>query len=150
MEDEPDKESIKIERSIQKDLPDVKVKAYLRGKYRNSGHELICQCCREEMPFKINEYHYFEAVQCVKNFNKLIKQNYLALCPTCAAKYKHARETNDDEMRRRLIENGSPVDSSSVIIQVRLAGDDLTIEFVGTHWFDLKTILQNSIVEVDL
>jgi len=34
LEDESDKESIKIERSIQKDLPDVKVKAkaYLRGK----------------------------------------------------------------------------------------------------------------------
>jgi len=71
------------------------------------------------MPFKINEYHYFEAVQCVKSFKKLIKQNYLALCPTCAAKYKHARETNDEEMHRRLIENGSPIDSASVIIPVR-------------------------------
>lgn len=40
LDDEPDKESIQIERSIQRDLPDVKhkAKAYLRGKYRNSSH----------------------------------------------------------------------------------------------------------------
>lgn len=152
LEDEPEKESTRIERSIQRDLPEVKVKAkaYLRGKYRNNDHELICQCCREEMPFKINEYHYFEAVQCVDNFKKFVKQNYLALCPTCAAKYKYVRETTDDDMRRYLIENSSPEDSTSVIIPIRLAGENRTIEFVVTHWFDLKTILLDSIDEVEL
>jgi hypothetical protein len=151
-EDQPEKESVKIERSIQKDLPKEKAeaKAYLRGKYRNSDHELICQCCKDEMPFKIDEYHYFEAVQFIKNITKVYKQNYLALCPTCAAKYKYARETADDDIRRSLVENDSPNDSPSVVIPVRLAGEDASIEFVGKHWFELKTILRHLNPDTDL
>lgn len=143
-EDQLEKESVKIERSVQKDLPEAKAiaKAYLRGKYRNSDHELICQCCKDEMPFKINEYHYFEAVQFIK-INKFCKENYLALCPTCAAKYKYAREAADNDIRRSLIENDSPDDSPSVVIPARLAGEDTSIEFVGKHWFELKTILRH-------
>lgn len=151
-EDQPEKESVKIERSIQKDLPEAKAiaKAYLRGKYKNSDYELICQCCKDEMPFKIDEYHYFEAVQFIKNITKVYKENYLALCPTCAAKYKYARETTDDDMRRYLINIDSPDDSPSVDIPVRLAGEDLSIEFVGKHWFELKTILLHFTHDADL
>ena len=31
--------------------------------------------------------------------------------------------------------------ATSVEIPVRLAGREYTLRFVGTHWFDLKTIL---------
>lgn len=102
------------------------------------------------MPFKIDEYHYFEAVQFIKNIDKIHKQNYLALCPTCAAKYKYARETTDDDMHRYLIANDSPDHSPSVDIPVRLAGEDMSIEFVGKYRFELKTILLQFNHDVDL
>jgi hypothetical protein len=147
-ENSADAPDIQLERSIQKDITEVKAqaKAYLRPKYKNSAHELICQCCHEEMPFKLGEYHYFEAVQCVKGQEKRHFQNYLALCPTCAAMYKYARirEPDDTEIRRSLIEHNAPDDAPFVEIPVMLAGKQYSLHFVGTHWFDLKTVLENS------
>jgi hypothetical protein len=98
------------------------------------------------MPFMLNEYHYFEAVQCVKvkDQDKRHFQNHLALCPTCAAMYKHALETNDLEVRRLIVEHDAAENTQSVIIPVTLAGRPYNIRFVGTHWFDLKTVLENS------
>lgn len=51
------KESIVRERRIQ---PNVNItvaeaKAYLRPNYTNSNSELICQCCQNEMPFKVGD-----------------------------------------------------------------------------------------------
>lgn len=144
--DAPDKESVQRERTIQIGLSDVKAQAkvYLRPKYKNDNHELICQCCREEMPFKLNEYHYFEAVQCVKAQEKRYYQNYLAFCPTCAAMYKHACETDDAEILRLIVEHDAPDDAPSVEIPVVLAGKQHSLRFVGTHWFDLKTVFIKS------
>ena len=60
--------------------------------------------------------HYFEAIQYIRGLDKHYFENRLALCPVCAAKHQHARETDDAEMRQRI---------------------------VRTHWFDLKTVLDN-------
>jgi len=140
-----DKETVQRERSIQKNLPPVKAraKAYLRPTYQNNNHELICQCCDEEMPFKLNEYHYFEAVQCleVKENEKRHHQNYLALCPVCAAMYKYARATDDTELRRLIVEHDATDDAGSVEIPLTLADQQRRLRFVGTHFFDLKTVL---------
>jgi len=35
-------------------------------KYTNADEQMACQCCQNEMPFKVNEVYYFEAVQCFK------------------------------------------------------------------------------------
>jgi hypothetical protein len=56
--------------------------------------------------------------------------NYLAYSHICAGMYEHAQETCDAELRRTILE-----------IPIRLAGRDHTLYFVGTHWFDLKTVL---------
>jgi hypothetical protein len=142
----PDKESVQRERSIQKNISEVKAqaKAYLRPTYQNDYHEFFCQCCDVEMPFKLNELHYFEAVQCVKSQEKRYHQNYLALCPVCAAMYKYARTTDDTEIRRLIVEHDAPDDAGSVEIPVTLAGQQYRLRFVGTHWFDLKTVFENS------
>ena len=139
----PEKESVRRERLIQSgiQLDTAEAKAYLRAKYTNTENQLICQCCQNEMPFKIGEDHYFEAILCLRNLDRRYYENRLALCPTCAAMYQHANETDNDEMRRRLIELTADDTALAVEIPVHLAGRDFALRFVGTHWFDLKTIL---------
>jgi hypothetical protein len=148
-EDAPLRESVIRERHIQLGLPPeiLEAKAYLRAKYFNKDNQLVCQCCREEMPFKLSSgHHYFEAVQCLKGLKKHFHVNRLALCPVCAAKYQYARESNDEDIRSRIVQHQhEAIDNvSSVDIPVRLAGQDVLLHFVGTHWFDLKTLLEDN------
>lgn len=143
-ENAPAKESVSRERTI---LPGARpetleAKAYLRIKYRNREGQLVCQCCHDEMPFKIRNEYYFEAVQCVSDLDVHRFENRLALCPTCAAMYQHARETDNKEIRRLIIENSAPDTAKSVEIKIRLAGREMELHFVGPHWFDLKTALE--------
>lgn len=143
----PDRESVNRERSIQpgliKEMADAR--AYLRTKYTNSVGQLICQACHDEMPFKIREEHYyFEAIQCLSKLDKHFFENRLALCPTCAAMYVHARETADDELRSALTNPDLSETSGSISITVKLAGQSVSLYFVGPHWFDLKTVLKGS------
>jgi hypothetical protein len=139
----PTKESVTRERTIQPGArPEtLEAKAYLRAKYRNPEGQLVCQCCHAEMPFKVRDDHYFEAVQCVRGLDHHYFENRLALCPTCAAMYQHARETDDTEIRRSIIEHDALDTASSAEITIRLAGRQFQLRFVGTHWFDLKTVL---------
>jgi len=139
----PTKESITRERSIQPRAKKEKLeaKAYLRAKYKNPDEQLVCQCCHDEMPFKVGKHHYFEAVQCVRGLGHHYFENNLALCPTCAAMYQHARETDDAEVQRSIIEHDASDTASSTSITIRLAGRQYQLHFVGTHFFDLKTVL---------
>ncbi|MDB4142953.1 hypothetical protein N9733_05775 [Akkermansiaceae bacterium] len=138
------KESEIRERSIRPGAREEKsdAKTYLRAKYRNPEGLLICQCCHEVMPFKVKDEYYFEAVQCLRDLDSHCKENHFALCPNCAAMYRHARESDDQEIRRSIIElNNSPT-AESAEITVRLARREFQLRFVGTHLFDLRTILQ--------
>jgi len=141
----PSRESIQRERTIQPGVKDevVQAKAYLRTKYTNPQGQLVCQCCHAEMPFKIHDSHYFEAIQFVRGLDHHYFENRLALCPTCAAMYQHARETDDDAMRQAVITNPTPERAPSVEIPVRLAGKEYQLHLVGQHWFDLKTVLSS-------
>jgi hypothetical protein len=142
----PLKESIKRERSIQSGISQdtAEAKAFLRETYTNQEGQLVCQCCHEKMPFKVREDYYFEAVLCLRNLECRYYENRLALCPTCAAMYQHANETDDDEMRSRLIELAADDTAPAVEIPVKLAGQEYLLRFVGRHWFDLKTVLNQN------
>lgn len=145
-ENAPTKESVIRERTIQPGIGQEtqEAKAYLRVKYRNSDGQLVCQCCHEEMPFKLQSgEHYFETIQCIRGLDKHYFENRLALCPVCAAKYQHARETDDAEMRQRIVGSGTSDSAPSVEVPVQLAGKEYRLRFVGTHWFDLKTVLSS-------
>lgn len=145
-ENAPSKESVMRERSVQLDTEVVvaEAKAYLRPKYTNINHELVCQCCQQEMPFKVNDAYYFEAVKCIKEVDKHYIENRLALCPVCAAMYKHARKTDDLEIKRQIINgNQDNFSSSSIEISVALADKQLKLRFVGKHWFDLSIVLNS-------
>jgi hypothetical protein len=144
-ENAPSKEKVTRERSIQPNLQPVVVeaKAYLRAKYTNIQAQLVCQCCQAEMPFKVGDAHYFEAVQCVKSNEQHHYENRLALCPTCAAMFKHARDTDDTNIRQLIMTNKAPDNSPFVEIPIMLAKQNVSLRFVGTHFFDLKIILDD-------
>lgn len=145
-ENAPSKESVTRERSIQPGAKQetLEAKAYLRAKYRNAEGQVTCQCCGSEMPFKVNGDYYFEAVQCVRGHNHHYFENRLALCPTCAAMYQHAKETDDAEIHRLIVGHEADDQAPAVEIPVRLAGRDVALRFVGAHWFDLKIVLSGN------
>jgi hypothetical protein len=135
----PAKESVPRERAIQVGIQEDTraAKEYLRIKYKNEEGQLICQCCHKEMPFKLKDgEYYFEAIQCLK-LDRFFHQNRLALCPTCAAMYQHARQTSDEEIRCSI--KSIPLETTlSAEIPVRLAGKEFQLRFVEAHWRDLK------------
>jgi hypothetical protein len=136
------KENVIRERSIQPGIMPItaEAKAYLRAKYTNKYNEMVCQCCSQIMPFKIGDAYYFEATQCLKNLDKHHIENRLALCPTCSAMYLYARHDDDEKVKTAIL-NISEEDAAAVEIPVTLARKSHKIRFVGTHWFDLRTII---------
>ena len=145
-ENAPNKESVMRERSIQLGISNVvaEAKAYLRIKYTNANRETVCQCCQLEMPFKICDTYYFEAVQCIKTIeNHPNHRKPLGTLPHLRATYQHARTTDDIEIRRLIIEYAAPNRASFVKIPLILADQQHSLRFVGTQFFDLKTILEN-------
>ena len=73
------------------------------------------------MPFKINDGYYFEAVQFVRDTERDLRENRLALCPTCAAKYRHALGTSDNDLCEDLLTQ-SVRTQGSIAVSVILAG----------------------------
>jgi len=53
------------------------------------------------------------------------------------------RETDDAEIRILIVEHAAPDNAPSVEFPVTLAGKQFNLRFVGTHRFDLKTVLEN-------
>lgn len=135
--EDPDKESEIRERSVQTGTSETREKAdeYLRRQYTNVDGEMICQACREPLPFTLDDgSYYFERVELVRSLPKRHHQNYLALCPNHGAMYRHAHATKDivvDLLK----------DCEGGDLEVTLAGQDATIYFTQTHLCDVKAIL---------
>ena len=143
-ENAPEREAVKRERSIQANVQGVvaEAKAYLRAKYTNADGQLVCQVCLDEMPFKLGSGdYYFEAVQVLKDLGQHFYENRLALCPTCAAKFQFARNSSDDEVRAAIIAIDGAQVGSGVSVPLVLAGQPHSINFVGTHLFDLQLVV---------
>lgn len=112
----------------------------LRQHYTNDDGTMVCQICASSMPFKVSGDYYFEAVQFVKDTTRDLRENRLALCPTCAAKYRHARGTSLEDLRDDLLTAGVG-HQGSITVDVILAGDAAKIRFVGKHAIDLQAAL---------
>ena len=109
----------------------------LRELNTNEDGQMVCQICRYEMPFKLDDDSYhFEAVECVKGLNRELPQNNIALCPVCAAKFKHAIGTSPTELKQGILETK---DSE---VQVTLARKQCYILFTRTHLLDLRAALK--------
>jgi hypothetical protein len=110
-------------------------KQYLQQRYTNEDAELICQICKDVLPFRLSdESFYFEAVELLPELTRHYDQNYLCLCPNHAAMFKHAngsRDTLKDRLR----------DQTENELNVVLARRDEVIYFNRTHLADLGAII---------
>jgi len=114
---------------------------YLRQKYTTDS-KLYCQACHEPASFKVKNEWFFEAVEFVRNRKRILKENYLALCPLCAAKYKYAREPKDDEVLIGSVLEWNFDDGEQVVsLNLALAGKSVNLNFTQTHAISLKAAL---------
>lgn len=65
-------------------------------------------------------------------------ENHLALCPTCAAKWRHANAANPSLLAHAVEEADVPE------MEVVLAGSPVQLKFVQLHFDDLKTIISSA------
>jgi hypothetical protein len=86
---------------------------------------MICQGCHQAMPFRLADGSpYFEAPELLVEAPAELAENHLALCPTCCAKWHHARDISDSEVLKALLV------ANALEITVRSAGKDTVIRFV--------------------
>lgn len=55
--------------------------------------------------------------------------------------YQYARATDDTEIRSLIVEHNTQENATSAEIPLMLAGKEYFLRFVGTHFFDLTTVL---------
>ncbi len=120
-------------------------RTYLRDLYTNPDKVMVCQACHCPMPFKLStgEY-YFEAVELFGDLGHEYRENYLALCPVCAAKVRHASEIDPDEFRDAL------QSAEDLRVEVTLAGESHQIRFVDDHRTDLLAVSEVEASRADL
>lgn len=119
-------------------------KAYLRGHYTRRDGRLACQACHLPMPFRVGDLDYFEAVHFIRGAHKVHHQNRLALCPLCAAKYKHAKGTEDADLKKGISELLDETENEAVEwvdLPVDLAGATHDLRFAVKHALELKGVL---------
>ena len=122
-------------------------RTWLKENYTNAQAQMICQICKEEMPFKKhNGKYYFEAVEALSRdyFHKEHEAQFLALCPECAARYKEF--VKRDEIALSELYNALK-DSDKLEVWLKLGEIETTLRFVEPHRQDMKTILQIPIVD---
>ena len=137
-ENAPGRETSTRNRSISVHREPVKEEArpYLREQYTNSDDVMICQVCKNALPFRLDdERYYFEAVEFLPMLERHHYQNYLALCPNHAAMYVHANGSRETMMELFLDLHGNE-------LEVVLANEDETIYFTGTHIADLEAVIE--------
>jgi hypothetical protein len=110
---------------------------YLRDLYTNVDRTMICQACQRAMPFRLdNDEYYFEAVELFTDAEHEYRENYLAMCPTCAAMFKHASAVDLEEFRETLST------TADLRVQVTLAREARQIRFVEDHHTDLLAVME--------
>ncbi len=100
-----------------------------------------CQACHQPSEFKVSDEWYFEKVEFVRDRKQLHRQNYLALCPLCAAKYKYVRQPDDERLLSALADLEVPAGAGTVSLAITLNGKSIELKFTGKHAVDLKAVL---------
>ena len=140
--DTPEKEYEPQTRSVRTSRGDVDPSHSLREQYTNPEGQMICQVCEKEMPFRKRDgEHYFEAVEILsrEHLPKEHEAQFLALCPVCAAKYKEFVKSDEDAMKAL---HDALKSSDKPEVPLALGECEARLWFVGTHWQDMKTIIQ--------
>ncbi len=143
-DDAPAKTSEKKMRTVRTSSSSIDPKPYLLNLYTTDDEQVVCQMCEAEMPFKLRDgSHHFEAVQLLDSLEKESHQTYLALCPTCAAKYRFLvknHEESRDAFTDALLNDEETLQFSIDLHDPNL--DPLSIRFTKTHLLDIQTVLK--------
>ena len=138
----PEKKCEKRERQVRISQPQVKAEAepYLRDYYTDADDRMVCQICRQEMPFRRKDGKpYFECVEAF-DLSKELRANYLALCPVCAAKYNefviHGENGARDALQQAFAADGA------FETPVQLGQEKAAIRFVEPHAIDLRAAIR--------
>ena len=140
---EPQKEYEVKNRSVRISRGDIDTESVLRSWYTNDNGQMVCQICKEEMPFKKrNMEYYFEAVEALsgEHFTQENGAQYLALCPLCAARFQEF--VMHDEAAMVTLKNAL-MNSENDEISIQLGDINKSIRFVERHIQDMKTIMNN-------
>ena len=141
LDSSPEKEYELRERSVRISRGDIDPNIDLRNQYMNNSDEMVCQICKEEMPFKKRDgEYYFEAVEALSKdyFPKEYEAQSIALCPLCAAMYKEFVIRDGDAMKKL---HRALKDSDDLEVPLKLGELETSIRFVQTHRQDMKTTL---------
>lgn len=140
--DSPVKEYEDRKRKVRTSRGAVDPTIWLRENYTNDDGQIVCQICKKEPFKKRNGKHYIEAVEALSrdHFPLEREEQFLALCPLCAAMYKEYVKEDDDAM---VALRDSMINASSLEIPLRLGDLDTSIRFVETHFSDIRTILRD-------
>ncbi len=114
---------------------------YLRAQYTDDEGATFCQSCHQAADFKVSDQWYFEKVQFLLRRQHLHHQNFLALCPLCAVKYKYVRHPDDDGLLAILTDLVIPAGAGTVVLPIALNGKRVELKFTGKHAVDLKAVL---------
>lgn len=139
--DAPVKVYKKSERNVRATATFIDPSTFLRQLYTNENELMLCQICKEEMPFRKRDgSHYFEKKEIFSRdfLPKEHEAQYLALCPLCAAKYQELVKS-ENHLMVELKE--SILSEETCDISIVLGTEKTTIRFVESHLFDLKAIL---------
>jgi hypothetical protein len=120
----------------------IEPEVWLRNQYTNDDGQMVCQICKDEMPFRKRDgRHYFEAVEALSkdHFPKEHEAQFLALCPLCAAMYKEF--VKHDESAMEVLTHVLKASEKSEV-SLKLGEKETSIQFVESHWLDIKTILE--------
>lgn len=138
----PEKEYDVRNRSVRITRSEIDPATWLRSQYTNDDQQLICQICREEMPFrKRNGEYYFEAIEAFSRdfLGQEHEGQFLALCPLCAAMYTELVKRDESAMRTFI---NSLMNAEEPEIPIHLGALETSIRFVDTHFSDIKTIIR--------
>lgn len=131
------------ERSVRTSRGAIEPSVRLRNEYTDDSGQMICQICKEEMPFKKPDgEYYFEAVEALAKdyFPQEHEAQFLALCPLCAAMYKIFIKQDDSAMQNihHVLHH-----SDELNVPLKLGEWETSIRFVENHRLDMRTILQD-------
>ena len=142
MNDATEKEYEQRNRSVRTTKGTIDPILWLRNQYTNVAGQMICQICKEEMPFRKRDgEYYFEAVEALSrdHFAKEHEAQFLALCPLCAAMYNEfvKHDEGATESLKNLLMN-----SEDAEVSLQLGKLSTSVRFVDIHFRGIKTIIK--------
>ena len=130
------------ERTVRTTYNKGQIRDDLEAIYTNDNGELVCQICKNTMPFKKRDgAWYFEAVQLLKDPDlELDAITSIALCPICSARFKEYVQ-GTDQQETLPVQLTEAKDST---VEVHLDNGVDTIRFTGKHISDLKIAIESA------